>query len=248
VDERIFDGCDLESEPLVEALGARVGWNDGERDREATTCGVLDDRHDCSRSEPPTLELRNDLQLIDVKRFRIRIEPQTTGRLPIDFNDRDIASGKLPGEIRLLPLIVPTPGLLDHRTHRGAVKLVEEVSVGFRRRTNMALRVWAGSGHGTASSARLVESGYRAVDLDALIGAPLAHKILSEIEFPSRETGKIYWHSGLSDLDEELPEDIDDAEKYVAIPHKNKKEKTTPSVGHGWGLRDRVVYFNEQLP
>jgi hypothetical protein len=35
------------------------------------------------------------------------------------------------------------------------------------------------------------------------------------------ETGKIYWHSELGDDDEELPEDIDDAEKYVTIPHKN---------------------------
>ena len=35
------------------------------------------------------------------------------------------------------------------------------------------------------------------------------------------ETGKIYWHSELGDDEEELPEDIDDAEKYVAIPHKN---------------------------
>ena len=35
------------------------------------------------------------------------------------------------------------------------------------------------------------------------------------------ETGKIYWHSEFGDDEEELPEDIDDAEKYVAIPHKN---------------------------
>ena len=35
------------------------------------------------------------------------------------------------------------------------------------------------------------------------------------------ETGKIYWHSELGDDEEELPEEIDDAEKYVAIPRKN---------------------------
>jgi len=35
------------------------------------------------------------------------------------------------------------------------------------------------------------------------------------------ETGKIYWHSELGDDEEELPEDVDDAEKYIAIPHKN---------------------------
>jgi hypothetical protein len=36
-----------------------------------------------------------------------------------------------------------------------------------------------------------------------------------------RETGKIHWHSEVGDNEEELPEDVDDAEKYVAIPHKN---------------------------
>ena len=34
----------------------------------------------------------------------------------------------------------------------------------------------------------------------------------------SRETGKIYWHTDFGDNFEELPEDIDDAEKYVALP------------------------------
>ena len=45
------------------------------------------------------------------------------------------------------------------------------------------------------------------------------------------ETGRIYWHSELGADEEELPEDIDDAEKYVAIPHKNdldlRKESCT---------------------
>jgi hypothetical protein len=38
-----------------------------------------------------------------------------------------------------------------------------------------------------------------------------------------RRTGKIYWHSEDSDLDEideELPDDIDDDEKYIALPDK----------------------------
>ena len=36
------------------------------------------------------------------------------------------------------------------------------------------------------------------------------------------ETGKIYWRSEFDDdEDEPLPEDIDDDEKYIAIPHKN---------------------------
>ena len=35
------------------------------------------------------------------------------------------------------------------------------------------------------------------------------------------QTGKIYWHSELGDNEEELPEDVDNAERYVAVPHKN---------------------------
>ena len=36
------------------------------------------------------------------------------------------------------------------------------------------------------------------------------------------ETGEIYWRSEFDDdEDEPLPEDIGDAEKYIAIPHKN---------------------------
>ena len=36
-----------------------------------------------------------------------------------------------------------------------------------------------------------------------------------------RQSGKIYWHSGFGDNDEELPDDIDD-EKYIAIPDKKE--------------------------
>ena len=40
-----------------------------------------------------------------------------------------------------------------------------------------------------------------------------------------RESGKIYWHSDFSDLEElndELPEDIEDEEKYVELPDKRE--------------------------
>lgn len=36
------------------------------------------------------------------------------------------------------------------------------------------------------------------------------------------ETGKCYWHSEYGDDEEPLPEDIDDAGKYIAIPHKTE--------------------------
>lgn len=40
-----------------------------------------------------------------------------------------------------------------------------------------------------------------------------------------RQTGKIYWHSEMSDLDgieDELPDDVGDEEKYVDIPDKRE--------------------------
>ncbi|SEC07881.1 Uncharacterised protein family (UPF0158) [Rhizobiales bacterium GAS191] len=38
----------------------------------------------------------------------------------------------------------------------------------------------------------------------------------------SKETGKTYWRSDYMDESvEELPEDIDDGEKYLEVPHKN---------------------------
>ena len=43
--------------------------------------------------------------------------------------------------------------------------------------------------------------------------------------FLCRQSGKIYWHSDLSELDgleDELPKDIDDDEKYLEIPDKRE--------------------------
>lgn len=36
-----------------------------------------------------------------------------------------------------------------------------------------------------------------------------------------KETGEIYWHSEYGDDEEPLPDDIDDPEKYIEMPHKN---------------------------
>ena len=44
-----------------------------------------------------------------------------------------------------------------------------------------------------------------------------------------RQSGKIYWHSGFGDNDEELPDDIDD-EKYIAIPDKKELDLGEPLV------------------
>ena len=51
--------------------------------------------------------------------------------------------------------------------------------------------------------------------------------------FLCRRTGKIYWRSELSDLDEfndELPDDIEGDEKYVAIPDKRELGLGKPMV------------------
>ena len=37
----------------------------------------------------------------------------------------------------------------------------------------------------------------------------------------STKTGLIHWHCDWGDNEEALPDDIDDSEEYIAIPHKN---------------------------
>ncbi|MBR1195370.1 hypothetical protein JQ634_24530 [Bradyrhizobium sp. AUGA SZCCT0240] len=49
--------------------------------------------------------------------------------------------------------------------------------------------------------------------------------------FLCRRTGKILWHSDFSDHDEfndELPDDIEDDEKYIAIPDKRELDLGKP--------------------
>ena len=46
--------------------------------------------------------------------------------------------------------------------------------------------------------------------------------------FLCKQTGKVYWHSDSSDELDELPDDIDDEEKYVRIPDKRELELGKP--------------------
>ncbi|WP_159006629.1 hypothetical protein [Bradyrhizobium sp. S69] len=51
--------------------------------------------------------------------------------------------------------------------------------------------------------------------------------------FLCRRTGKVYWHSDYSDFDElndELPDDIEDEEKYLTIPNKRELGLGKPLV------------------
>jgi hypothetical protein len=53
--------------------------------------------------------------------------------------------------------------------------------------------------------------------------APLEHEAYLCVE-----SGAIYYHSEYSDLDEQLPDDIDDAQKYIPVPHKNDLDLGRP--------------------
>jgi len=57
--------------------------------------------------------------------------------------------------------------------------------------------------------------------------------------FVSRVTGKIHWSSSFADVEEELPEDIEDGSVYLAVPHKNDLD-----LGRELALR----FVGEHLP
>ena len=60
-----------------------------------------------------------------------------------------------------------------------------------------------------------------------------------ETVFLCRETGEMHWHSGNGDNFEELPEDIDDREKYVKLPDKRDLDL---------GQRLVMRFTREELP
>src|SRR6059058_5017111 len=43
-----------------------------------------------------------------------------------------------------------------------------------------------------------------------------------------KETGKIYWHSDLADDVEELPDDVEDNQRYIPIPDKRELDLGKP--------------------
>jgi hypothetical protein len=68
-------------------------------------------------------------------------------------------------------------------------------------------------------------------------GLPGAHEA-----FLCRRTGKIYWHAEFSDVEgfnDELPDDVEDKETYVSIPHKTVL---------GLGKRLVLGFASEVLP
>ena len=47
-------------------------------------------------------------------------------------------------------------------------------------------------------------------------GQPMEH-----FAYISLDSGAIYWVSEASDVEQDLPEDLDTSDRYLAIPHKN---------------------------
>src|SRR6266850_1610732 len=66
-------------------------------------------------------------------------------------------------------------------------------------------------------------------------GAPFEHRA-----FVSLDSGAIYWISEMSSIDEEdLPDDLETSDRYIAIPHKNELD-----LGNNLALR----FVEEQMP
>jgi len=57
--------------------------------------------------------------------------------------------------------------------------------------------------------------------------------------FVCRKTGTIHWASDFADLDDELPDDIDDGRRYAAVPHGSE-------LGLGKSLA--LAFTEEVLP
>ena len=62
---------------------------------------------------------------------------------------------------------------------------------------------------------------------------------LENSAYISKETGSIYLHSDDYELEDELPEDLDDPSRYISVPHKNDLD-----LGKWLAIR----YVDEALP
>jgi hypothetical protein len=55
----------------------------------------------------------------------------------------------------------------------------------------------------------------------------------------SLDTGQIYWISDLNPVEEELPEDFETSDRYIALPHKNEL---------GLGRNLALNFVQQELP
>lgn len=65
-------------------------------------------------------------------------------------------------------------------------------------------------------------------------GLPMEHNAYISID-----TGQIYWISDLSPTEEEVPDDLETSDRYIAIPHKNELD-----LGRSLALR----FAAQELP
>ena len=65
-------------------------------------------------------------------------------------------------------------------------------------------------------------------------GAPMAHQA-----YISLDTGAVYWLSESSPLDEDVPDDLETSDRYIAVPHKNDL---------GLGSRLALEFVADELP
>ena len=66
--------------------------------------------------------------------------------------------------------------------------------------------------------------------------APMEHRAYISID-----TGTIYWISELNPLEEEVPEDLETSDRYIAIPHKNDLD-----LGSDLALRFAAVELTDR--
>lgn len=69
--------------------------------------------------------------------------------------------------------------------------------------------------------------------LEAFEFVGMSGSLGENLAFVCRRTAKIYWHSEFSDVAElydDLPDDIDDEQKYIAIPDKRELDLGKPLV------------------
>ncbi|HEY6287986.1 MAG TPA: UPF0158 family protein [Nitrospiraceae bacterium] len=76
--------------------------------------------------------------------------------------------------------------------------------------------------------------GYGECRSDGSRTLPMEHNA-----YISLDTGQIYWVSDLNPIDEELPDDFDTSDRYIALPHKNE-------LGLGQNLALRLA--QQELP
>jgi hypothetical protein len=65
-------------------------------------------------------------------------------------------------------------------------------------------------------------------------GAPMEHSAYISID-----SGQIYWVSDLNPIDEEVPDDLETSDRYIALPHKNEL---------GLGRKLALRFAQQELP